>query len=250
MLKSFFLALFLTLSGCAYVQPLVQDFNVVSVPAEIQIGREAARQVAGQIALSRDPAVTNRVRAIGERLVQALPRRDYDYEFYVVEDKTPNAFTIPGGKIYVHTGLLNFAASEAEVAGVMAHEIGHAYQRHPAKSISRQYGVETLSRLLFKGNQNQLQGIGLQIAKGSLSNYYGRGDEFEADETGFYILRRAGMPTRGLVSFFTRLQTLERRGSTLKFLSSHPPTQERIDRLRALEAGQRQPALVFQPLVS
>jgi predicted Zn-dependent protease len=239
---------FIFLSGCAYLQPFVQDYNVVSVPSEIQIGEEAERQVAAEMPLSRDAALTARVNALGERLVRALPRQDYDYEFFVVDDKTPNAFTIPGGKVYVHTGLLNFAANDDEVAGVMAHEIGHAYQRHPAKLISRQYGVEKLSQLLFKGNQPQMKAIAFQIAKGSILNYYGREDEFEADETGFYILRRAGIPTRGLVSFFTRLQTLEQRGSILKILSSHPPTQERITRLNELETGRRQPTLAFQPL--
>lgn len=230
--------------------PFVQDFNVVSVPDEVKIGEQAESEVAGQMALSKDAAVVNRVRSLGQRLVQALPHKDYNYEFFVVEDKTPNAFTIPGGKIYVHTGLLSFAANEEEVAGVMAHEIGHAYQRHPAKLISRQYGVQTLSQILFRGNKNQMQQVAGQIAQSSVLNYYGRGDEFEADETGFYILRRAGIPTRGLVSFFMRLQTLEQRGSILSILSSHPPTQERITRLQELETGRRQPTLALQPLAS
>lgn len=237
-------------SSCAYLQPLVSDFNVVSLPQEIQIGNEAARQVAGQMKLSQDAAVTRRVQSLGEKLVQGLPRKEYDYQFYVVEDKTPNAFTIPGGKIYVHTGLLQFAANDDEVAGVIAHEIGHAYMRHPAKLISRQYGVEVLSNILFKGNAAQMKTVALQIAKGSVINYYGRQDEFEADETGFYILRRAGLSSRGMLTFFTRLQTLEQRGSILSILSSHPPTQERIVRLQSLEAGTRQPTLVFQSLAN
>ena len=250
MIKKLTLIFCLTFVSCTYLEPYVREFNTLSVPQEIQIGREAAQQVASQNVLSQDPALTNRVQSLGQRLVRALPRQDYAYEFYVVEDKTPNAFTIPGGKIYVHTGLLNFADNENEVAGVIAHEIGHAYQRHPAKSLSRQYGVETLSQVLFKGNKNQLQALGLQIAKGGVLNYYGREDEFEADETGFYILRRAGIPTRGLVDFFTKLQTLEQRGSRLAFLSTHPPTPERIARLRALESGARQPTLAFKPLAN
>lgn len=242
------LLLFLpVLQGCAVIQPWVQEFNVISVPEETKIGQEAAKQVATQMRVSQDTALISRIRNLGTRLVQALPRQDYAYEFNVIEDKSPNAFTIPGGKIYVHTGLINFAQSDEEIAGVMAHEIGHAYQRHPAKLMSRQYGVEALSQVLFKGNSNHLKAIALQVAQGSLINYYGRQDEFEADETGFYILRRAGIPSRGLVSFFTRLQKLESGGSSFAFMSSHPPTQERINRLQQLEAGTRQPTLVFEP---
>jgi predicted Zn-dependent protease len=249
-MKRFIWVFFIFFQGCALVQPWVQEFNVVSVPEEIKIGQEAAKQVATQMRLSQDAALNSRIRSLGARLVQALPRQDYTYEFYVVDDKSPNAFTIPGGKVYVHTGLINFAQNDDEIAGVMAHEIGHAYQRHPAKLMSRQYGVEALSQILFQGNRSQLKAVALQIAQGSLINYYGRQDEFEADETGFYILRRAGIPSRGLVSFFTRLQTLEKGGSSFAFMSSHPPTQERITRLQQLESGARQPTLVFEPLAS
>lgn len=254
MKKLAFLLLLTALSGCAYLEPVVQDFNVVSVSEEIQIGEQTAAEVRKQMQISQDPSLNSKVTAIGQRLVQALPRKDFAYAFYVVNDKTPNAFTIPGGKIYVHTGLLDFAKSEAEVAGVIAHEIGHAYQRHPAKGISRQYGVQTLSQILFRGNaaaQSQLKQIAVQIAKNSILTHYGREDEFEADEAGFYILRRSGQNVTGLLSFFSRLQQLQGSGSKLTaFLSTHPPTPERITRLKALESGQRTPNIQSQSLIA
>lgn len=245
----FALMISFTLNGCAVVEPWVRQFNIVSVPQEIQIGEQAAREVSKQMVLVQDSSVTGKVSRLGNRLAAALPRKDYNYQFYVIKDPSPNAFTIPGGKIYVHTGLLNFAQNEEELAGVMAHEIGHAYQRHPAKSISRQYGVETLSQLLFARNQaaqSQMKSIALGIAKAGIITRYGRQDEFEADEAGFYILRRAGFKSDGLIKFFQRLQTLQGRGGSIPFLSSHPPTPERIARLQQLESGARQPTLVFQ----
>ena len=238
------------LTGCASLQPWVEQFNIISVSEESQIGAQAAAEIQKQMTLSQDPVLNQKIQSIGQRLVASLPRKDYAYEFHVVVDKTPNAFTIPGGKIYVHTGLIDFADNSDQLAGVIAHEIGHAYQRHPAKSMSRQYGVEALSQLLFKTNQSQLKSVAVKIAQGSLLNYYGREEEFEADEAGFYILRRSGIPSRGLVQFFTKLQTLQQRGASFAFLSTHPPTPERIARLQALEAGTRQPTLAFQPLAS
>ncbi len=249
MTKLFRCLLFLSFTSCAYLGPLVQDFNIVSVQQEAQISEKVAAEVSQQMPIVSGQAVTEKVRSIGNRLVQALPHRDFNYQFYVVSDKSPNAFTIPGGKIYVHTGLLQLAQSDDEVAAVIAHEIGHAYQRHPAKALSRQYGIDALSQLLLRGKTtSQAKTLALKIAQSSVVTYYGREDEFEADEAGFYILRRSGMPTRGLISFFQKLQALEKGGGGIpSFLSTHPPTPERIARLQALEAGTRQPALVFKP---
>lgn len=246
--------LVLSCSGCAYVEPLVQDFNVVSVPQEVQLGEQVAGEVRQQMQISQDAALNAKVNAMGQRLVQALPQKDFTYQFYVVNDKSPNAFTIPGGKIYVHTGLLEFAKSDEEVAGVIAHEIGHAYQRHPAKSISRQYGVQTLTQILFKNSaaaQGQLKTIAVQIAQNSVLTHYGREDEYEADEAGFYILRRSGQSVKGLLSFFERLQQVQGKGGAFtKFLSTHPPTPDRIARLKALEAGERLPNIQNKSLVA
>ena len=126
-------------------------------------------------------------------------------------------------------------ADDDELAGVIGHEIGHAYARHPVKGLSRAYGVEYLSRILFSGNQPRIQNLGLMIAKKSLLLRYGREDEFEADQIGYALLKRTGLRTDGLLRFFAKLQNLERGGFNVPFLSSHPPTAERIARLQALE---------------
>ena len=223
-------------SGCAYLNPAVENLNFVSVQEETQIGAQMAATVSKEMKLIEGPS-TEKVRAIGNRLLQQLPSKEFAYHFYVVDDKTPNAFTIPGGSIYVHTGLLNFVDDESQLAGVMAHEMGHAAARHPARSISRQYGLEYLSGLIFPQNQQKAKALALNLARTGFLMHYSRADELQADEIGFDLAKRAGFQRDGLVRFLKKIQTLEKSGSSLSFFSSHPPTPERVARLEAMQKG-------------
>lgn len=236
-------------SGCEVVSPYVQNLNFISVPEEKQISTQFAGEISNTMKLVQGDSQT-RVRQIGNKLVQSLPRKEFDYQFYVVDDATPNAFTIPGAKIYVHTGLLKFVSSDDELAGVLAHEIGHAYDRHPAKGMSRQLGVEYLSQLVLPKNKGAVKQIAVNLAKTGVLTRYGRDDEFEADELGFYILRKAGYRTDGLRSFLYKLQSLQSSGQSLSFMSTHPPTQDRVARLKAMESGTLTPRVetsLFKP---
>ncbi len=224
-------------SGCAYLNPVIQNFNIVSVEEEKQIGEKMSAEVAKEMPIVTDPTLNLRVKQLGERLESALPQHSFDYQFYVVDDQTPNAFTIPGGSIYIHSSLLKFVDDDNELAGVLAHEIGHMYERHPAKALSRSYGLETLSNIIFKDNKSQIRNIALQFAGGSLLTKYSREDENEADLVSFYLTRRAGMPTDGLLRFLIKLNQLQSSGFSIPFMSTHPPTPERIQRLTALQRG-------------
>ncbi len=234
-IRLFLLLLPLALSGCAALQPLVSDFNIVSVDEENQLSQKMSAEIAKSMKLSADATLNQKVNTVGNKLVAALPSKQFNYRFYVVEEPSPNAFTIPGAGIYVHTGLFKLATSEGELAGVLAHEIGHAYERHPAKGISRQYGLEYVSGLLFKQNKNQLQQLALNYAKGGILNKYGRGDEREADDIAFDLLRKSGYSPDGLILFFKKLQQISKGSGVPEFLSSHPPTPERIERLEQLK---------------
>lgn len=226
--------------GCAQLSPLIHNFNMLSIPEEQQLSAKLTESVRQEMQVASDTAAARQVQAIGNRLVAALPRRDFDYAFFVVEDPTPNAFTIPGGKIYVHTGLLKMT-DEAELAGVLGHEIGHAYERHPTKSLSRAYGVEFLSQMLFRNQEpSRVKQMGAQLVKGSVLMKYGRDDEREADEISYFLLKRAGIAPEGLVNFLIKLNQLQGRSAQLPvFLNSHPPTAERIQRLQALIQNDR-----------
>lgn len=239
-LKTFFpllLVFWLTAQagGCASFQPLVSNFNIVSVADENQLSQQMSAEIAKTMTLVTDPALTAQVTRVGNKLVGALPAKQFNYRFYVVQDASPNAFTIPGAGIYVHTGLFKLATSEGEVAGVLAHEIGHAYERHPAKGLSRAYGLDYLSGLLFKQNKNQLQDLAVKFAKGGILTSYGRGDESEADDIAFDLLKKAGYSPDGLILFFKKLERISQSGTTPAFLRSHPPTPERIKRLENLK---------------
>lgn len=238
MIPRILLSLLVLFSGCAYVEPIVGDFNIISPAQEAQIGTQVQSQVGSQMKIITGTEEARKVSEIGNRLVNVLPRRDYSYKFYVVENDEPNAFTIPGGTIYVHTGLLKFADDD-ELAGVIGHEIGHAYDRHPAKAMSRQYGAEYLGKMLFKQNQGQLQQLTYRMAQQTLLLRYSRNEEFKADEIGYNLLSRSGYRTDGLVRFFKKLQAASGGGGGFSFMSTHPPTPERIARLQALEAAIR-----------
>jgi predicted Zn-dependent protease len=236
--KNLGLILFLCVTaGCASLDNYVRAVNVVPVKDEVQIGTQMSTEVAKQMKiLPATSPETVRVRSIGQKLVAALPKQDFTYQFDVVQDATPNAFTIPGAHIYVNTGLLSFADNDDQLAGVIAHEIGHAYERHPAKGMTRQYGFDYVAGLLFKQNQNQLKDMAVKLAKEGVLTKFGRSDENQADEISFLLLKKTGYSQDGLLMFFKKLSKIETKQS-IPFLSSHPPTPERIARIEALKAN-------------
>ena len=221
-------------SGCASLNPYISDLNFISVAQENQISSQMVEGITQEMKVMGDSAMTRKVDQIGQELVRALPERQFDYQFHVVEEDSPNAFAIPGAKIYVHEGLIKIA-TEDELAGVIAHEIGHAYERHPAKGISRAYGVEYLTSLLLRNKEpGKLGQMGIQLAKGGILSKYTRDDEREADAIAYSILRKTRYSEDGLLSFLKKLNQIG--GShPFPFLSSHPPTPERIERLETMQ---------------
>lgn len=222
------------LTGCAYLNPLVSDFNIISVSQEKQISAAAQQSVSSQQTISQNKMLNDAVNRIGSRLVTALPEQQFEYKFHVVEDATPNAFAIPGGAIYVHTGLIALVKSEPELAGVMAHEVGHAYMRHPAKAISRHYGWQFLSKALLPENKGQLPQLMASVVQSGVMNKYSRDAEREADEVGFYILRKSGYPEDALLKSLEKLLAVSGTSQTPAFFRTHPATEERITRLKEL----------------
>jgi predicted Zn-dependent protease len=217
--------------------------TTLSVEEEKQLGHQAQREVRGHFQMMRDKVVVNYVRDLGAKLASSAGPTPFEFRFWVVEDEEINAFALPGGAIYVHTGVLTKAKDVSEVAGVLAHEMGHVTARHVAKLYRRQrntgIGAQVLAMAIaiLTGNPYiaNAGGMASGVAATAYLNTYTRDAEREADARGVDTLVRAGYDPRGMMSFFQTLQH-ESEGRGMKppqFLSSHPATEERIQNVAA-----------------
>lgn len=212
---------------------------MLSIDEEKQIGDQFAQQARRELDFVGDDLVRHYVESLGERIVQAAGPQPLDYRFYVVDDDQINAFAAPGGYVYVQTGVILAAHNMSELAGVMAHEVGHVALRHVARNYYRQRSTGMLYELgaaalaIFVGGPAAYGGqLAGQLAAMAYLNHFSRDAEREADQFAVEVLPRAGISPVGLANFFeTMLQ--QDKGSPPEFLSSHPTTQERIENARA-----------------
>jgi predicted Zn-dependent protease len=229
------------------------DFNLISIEEEWQLGQQLSQDVARQIRLSNDAQVNAYVRNMGQRIVSSTPApfNQLPWQFHVVEDPAINAFAIPGGHVYVNTGLIANADSASELAGVMAHEISHIVARHSTEQISRQYGLSVLANVVLGQNPNALASIAAQILGTGALARFSREAEREADEIGIRAMYEAGYNPNGMASMFEEL--LEQRrgqpGRVEQFFSTHPLTEERIrdSRNRASQLSGRSNLITDEP---
>ena len=231
-IAAFPLILALSLSDCAAVRQQL-GLALVSEQTETDLGRKLAAQVEQQ----EKPLADARVQAYVRQVVAPIAQQSFrdrpgvEYQVTVIDDpKQINAFAIPGGYVYVYSGLLKAAGNEAELAGVMAHEIGHVVGRHSANQLAAQYGIELLTQLALGEEGGQLREMAAGLAGAGAMARFSRDDEREADEYGFKYLAACGYDPRALLTFFTKLEQLEKsRPSDLERLfATHPPTPERI----------------------
>lgn len=221
------------------------DFNMISIEEEWQLGNQLSQEVASQVRLNNDAAVNAYVRNMGQKIVARMPApfNQLPWQFHVVNDPAINAFAIPGGHIYLHTGLLTNADNASEVAGVMAHEIGHVVARHSTEQISRQYGLSMVAGLVLGQNPGVLQQLAAQIVAGGTMARFSREAERESDEIGIQGMAAAGYNPIGMATMFEEL--MEHRqgtpGRVEQFFSTHPLTEERVRdaRNRAAQIGNR-----------
>ncbi len=174
-------------------------------------------------------------RAALEQLVTRLGstlESPYDYKVVVVDLDITNAFALPGGYIVLFDGLLDFTKTPEEVAGVLAHEMGHVIHRHGTQAMLRQMGLTLIFDFMMGGGGS----YGAELGGLALALSYSREAELQADGTGIEILRRAGLRPSGLAAFFKRLQS-EAGDVTGPFqiLSTHPSFAARLDRLKGVE---------------
>lgn len=190
---------------------------------ETEIGSQIRQQLISQrkIKLYRDENLSAYVNQIGERLVAVSGRSNLNYNFAIVDNPQVNAFATMGGFIYLHTGLLKMADNEAELASVIAHEIGHVVARHSLKQLQQQAVTQGL--LSVAGlERSKLVQLGVVLA---VDLPYSRQDEYEADSLGLEMLKAAGYAPQAMVDFMLKLG--KTGGKTPSLLSTHPGSQER-----------------------
>lgn len=220
-----------TASAC-HTSPVTgrRSLNAFSTGQDIELGREAYTQVlAGQKLVTSGKNHEMVTRAM-TRLAAVADDVGYEWEVSLIQDdKTVNAFALPGGKMAVYTGILPVCESETGLAVVMGHEIGHVVARHGTERMTNMLGVDLVLSLLNIGDYAQLAQLGLDVFV-NLPN--GRQQESESDEIGLVYMARAGYDPREAIAFWERMESLG-GGGPPEFLSTHPSHETRIERLRA-----------------
>ena len=222
-------------AGWLVTPPTKAQIFGLSESQEVQLGREAARQVEREQPILRDEQVIHYVNALGHRLARRSKRDDIPYRFTVVDSPDINAFALPGGLVYVNRGLIEAADNESQLAGVIGHEIGHMVARHSVKQIEKagmaNVGLAILGAALG-GRGGALTGlaqIGSQVGASAAFMKFSRDDERQADRLGVQNLYEAGYNPEGMVTFFAKLAELQKsQPSKLEtFFSTHPNPAER-----------------------
>jgi Zn-dependent protease with chaperone function len=199
----------------------------ISRDEQIQVGLQGAAEVYKQMPVLPDSSpVTQYVQRLGSKLVAQVPQQySWPYQFHVVQQSDINAFALPGGPIFINIGTITAADNEAELAGVMAHEMTHVYMQHSAKQASKQSLTQGLAGLLGAvlpgGTAGNLARLGVQLGAGMISLRYSRADEAQADAGGAIITYKAGYNPKALADFFKKLEQ-GGGGRGPQFLSDHP----------------------------
>jgi Zn-dependent protease with chaperone function len=207
--------------------PKPGGFNIYSRDQEVAVGKEASAEVDKQMpVLEASHPVSQYVRRLGEKLAAQSPAPKYPYTFKVVNMKEINAFALPGGPVYVNLGVIRAADNEAEVAGVVGHEIGHIMMRHATRQASKgalaQLGAAVLGGALGGGVGGQLAQLGIQVGATGVFLKYSRDAERESDLVGARLMYDAGYNPQAAVSFFRKLEQQSGGARGPEFLSSHP----------------------------
>jgi predicted Zn-dependent protease len=228
--------------GQKTVNPITgeEQYIAITTEQEVALGLQAAPEMVAQHGgVSRDTEAVRAVEAVGRRIVErtAAARSDYEFTFTLLGDpRTVNAFALPGGPVFITEALLSRLSTEGQLAGVLAHEIGHVLARHSAEQIAKQQLTQGLTGALVlstydpdqPSSANAAQ-VGLLVA-GLVTLKYGRDDELEADRLGVGLMAGAGYDPRALIAVMQVLGE-EAGGRPPEFMSTHPDPGNRAERI-------------------
>jgi predicted Zn-dependent protease len=236
---------------------------------EVVLGQQARGEMVAQFGgLYQDEALQAYINRVGQEVVanSVASETPYQFEFYLLNDpQTVNAFALPGGPIFITTALLSRLNNEAQLAGVLGHEVGHVVARHSSEQLARrQLGALLVQAIGVAASDSYEQGrqaaVIAQVVNQIVNLNYGREDELESDRLGFRFMTEAGYNPQGIVELMEILNSAQQSGGQPEFLSTHPNPANRVERLEglvaetfpngvppALEEGETQFAQVVQP---
>jgi predicted Zn-dependent protease len=219
-----------TAGGCA---------PAVTTQQEAQIGQQYSQQINQQLPLIRDSYTNQYINQLGRQIAAQADPRGIPYTFYVVNSDVVNAFSIPGGYVYVNRGLIERSDNVAQLAGVLSHEIGHVVERHSITQMQRAQNANTVLSVLYgvllRRNPSGVEQAGIQVGGGAVFAGYSRDAERQADHDAVIFLVKTGYNPNQLPVFFEKLMSLEHsQPSKLEsWFATHPGTQERVANVRA-----------------
>jgi Zn-dependent protease with chaperone function len=221
----------------AQLRELKPGFNLFSPQQDVQIGHEYAGEVERQMTVVHNARLNAYLRSVLDRLRRSPRAGDFPYSIAAVYDKNINAFSLPGGPIYIDTGLLAAIDNEGQLAGVIGHEMSHIVLRHSTSQLSKQNLLQIPAMLAGSMGDDSILGkltkAGLTLGAGSLLLKFSRADEAQADYNGAIIMADAGYNPIELANFFEKLQAQAQSGGSLagfvsRFLSDHPDPGNRV----------------------
>jgi predicted Zn-dependent protease len=234
------LFLVFTLTSCTKSPYTNRDqFILISPSTEFQMGYQAEQEILKKSKISKNIRYKNLVNKIGRKVARVANQPNFRWNFHVIEGKEINAFCLPGGKVFVYTGLIKLVDNEAQLASVIAHEVAHAIARHGAERVSMMQLGQIGKKLAIQAADPKYKRT-IEQVYGISANYgvflpYSRSFEYEADEIGVILMAKAGYNPKESVKFWQKMMRASRSmRKPPEFASTHPSDIKRIQRLQAL----------------
>jgi len=226
----------LILAPLAWAQrtQLKPGWNMFSAQQDVEVGQQTSRDAEQQLPMLKNSRADNYLNDLGRSLATHAPGEKYPYQFKVVNDRAINAFALPGGFLYINRGVMEAADNEAQLAGVIAHEIAHVALRHGTNQASKAYIAQVPLAILGGALGSNSTGailaqLGAGFATNSLLLKYSRTAESQADLMGTQILYDSGYDDRAMAQFFEKIQAQDEGGRPVEFFSNHPNPDNRIE---------------------
>jgi beta-barrel assembly-enhancing protease len=206
----------------------------IPVSWEVSLGEGLYNQLKSEEEIVADAVREKQIATITAPLLQAVGTNLYSFQFHILNDTNINAFAVPGGHIFIHTGLLEAADTPEEIAGVLAHEIAHVTERHGFRALINSAGLYLIVQFFF-GDTSGAMAVLTDGSRMLLEQSYSRDFERQADDLGWNYLLKANIDPRGMIRFFKRMKEEEANNpqlqGALQLLNTHPATEERMQHL-------------------